>query len=137
LRIGFVLKHILKHFFRGVQKPPGDPVVLRFLIRDGAQAFLRQVQHLPAGVGHKHRRVGGNDELGVPVFQVANAAQQLQLPGGGEGGFAVDTAAPILSEGDVLGCVLFLASAGQQPSGEVEYKLAQSIAAFLGKHMEF
>ena len=47
------------------------------------------------------------------------------------------TAAPILSEGDVLGCVLFVGAGKDRPAGgEVEYKLAQSIAAFLGRHME-
>ena len=51
--------------------------------------------------------------------------------------YSLSTAAPILSEGDVLGCVLF-AGAGKDrlAGGEVEYKLAQSIAAFLGRHME-
>ena len=45
-------------------------------------------------------------------------------------------AAPILSEGDLLGLVIL---AGQEPLiavGDTEYKLAQTIAAFLGRHME-
>ena len=45
------------------------------------------------------------------------------------------TAAPILCQGDVLGLVLFAAGEGQYP-GESEYKLAQTVAAFLGRHME-
>ena len=50
---------------------------------------------------------------------------------------SLSTAAPILSEGDVLGCVLFVGAGKDRPAGgEVEYKLAQSIAAFLGRHME-
>ena len=53
-----------------------------------------------------------------------------------EGHFFLDTAAPILSEGDVLGAVLFVAPEGELNGGEVEYKLAQSISTFLGKHME-
>lgn len=52
------------------------------------------------------------------------------------GRFSLDTAAPILSEGDVLGCVVFAAPEGAPEGGEVEYKLAQSAAAFLGRHME-
>ena len=44
-------------------------------------------------------------------------------------------AAPIIAEGDVLGLVLFV-SDREQITGETEYKLAQTIAAFLGKHME-
>ena len=50
--------------------------------------------------------------------------------------YAISIAAPILSEGDVLGCVLFAGGADQLGGSEVEYKLAQSIAAFLGRHME-
>ena len=46
-----------------------------------------------------------------------------------------DVAAPILCEGDVLGLVLFLSAEGQVP-GEGEYKLAQTVSAFLGRHME-
>ena len=45
-------------------------------------------------------------------------------------------AAPILSEGDVLGCVVFAGSDPDQASDDTEYKLAQTIAGFLGRHME-
>ena len=50
--------------------------------------------------------------------------------------YRVVTAVPILSEGDVLGCVLFISEDDNTRGGEVELKLAQTIAAFLGKHME-
>lgn len=53
---------------------------------------------------------------------------------GVEGYFAA-VAAPILCAGDVLGLVLFLGEEGAAP-GEAEYKLAQTVAAFLGKNME-
>lgn len=43
---------------------------------------------------------------------------------------------PILSEGDVLGCVVLASTGGAAPAGEVELTLAQTVAAFLGKHME-
>ena len=36
----------------------------------------------------------------------------------------------------LLGLVLFIASAPGEPTGDTEYKLAQTIAAFLGRHME-
>jgi len=45
-------------------------------------------------------------------------------------------AAPILSEGDALGLVLMIGTPPMPFSGEIEYKLAQTIASFLGKHME-
>ena len=50
--------------------------------------------------------------------------------------YAVAVAAPILSEGDVLGCVLFAAARGGAPAGDAERKLAQAVAGFLGKQME-
>lgn len=42
--------------------------------------------------------------------------------------------APIVSEGDVLGAIVFLSN--DRPMGEVEGKLAQTAAGFLGKQME-
>lgn len=53
----------------------------------------------------------------------------------GVSGFTTAVAAPILCEGDVLGLVLFL-TADHRAAGETEYKLAQTVAAFLGKNME-
>ena len=64
---------------------------------------------------------------------------------GGSGGIPVSptderyclaVASPILTEGDVMGCVMFLAPPGSAPATEVEYKLAQTAALFLGKQME-
>jgi AbrB family transcriptional regulator (stage V sporulation protein T) len=48
----------------------------------------------------------------------------------------VAVAAPILSEGDLLGLVLMIEQDSSIPTSKTEYKLAQTIAAFLGKHME-
>ena len=45
-------------------------------------------------------------------------------------------AAPIISEGDVSGCVVFAGGEGELLMGETEYKLAQTVAGFLGKQME-
>lgn len=42
---------------------------------------------------------------------------------------------PIVAEGDTIGSVLFIMKDDAQPS-EVEEKLAESAAGFLGKHME-
>ena len=50
--------------------------------------------------------------------------------------YAIAVAAPVLAEGDVLGCVLFVTERGASPLGEVEYKLAQTVSSFLGKQME-
>ncbi|WP_186566541.1 stage V sporulation T C-terminal domain-containing protein [Lawsonibacter celer] len=50
--------------------------------------------------------------------------------------YLISCAAPILSEGDVLGCVLFVGTEGHLRSSDTDYKLAQTIAGFLGRHME-
>lgn len=50
--------------------------------------------------------------------------------------FCASVAAPIISEGDALGLVLFVSGEGEPPAGDTEYKMAQAIANFLGRHME-
>lgn len=50
--------------------------------------------------------------------------------------FIVSVAAPVISEGDVMGGVLFVAPKDAPPAGEIECRLAQTVAAFLGKQME-
>ena len=49
--------------------------------------------------------------------------------------FTTAVAAPVLCEGDVLGAVLFVTDSGRL-AGDTECKLAQTVAAFLGKNME-
>ena len=49
--------------------------------------------------------------------------------------FTAAVAAPVLCEGDVLGAVLFVTDTGRL-AGDTECKLAQTVAAFLGKSME-
>ena len=66
-----------------------------------------------------YRRLPG--EKGVPVAD-------------GPDGYSADVAAPVVAEGDVLGCVLFLGK-GESAPGEVEYKLAQTVSGFLGKQL--
>lgn len=50
--------------------------------------------------------------------------------------YFVACAAPILSEGDVLGCVVFAGNEEELLTDETDYKLVQTIAGFLGRHME-
>ncbi len=44
--------------------------------------------------------------------------------------------APIICQGDVIGCVILLESDTRKKLGETELKLAQSAAVFLGRQME-
>ena len=48
----------------------------------------------------------------------------------------ISVAAPILSAGDVLGCVVFVSARDAAPYGITEQKLAQTVAGFLGRQME-
>ncbi len=50
--------------------------------------------------------------------------------------YRVEIAAPILAEGDILGGVLVLGQGERRESTEVDKKLAQTVALFLGTHME-
>ncbi len=49
---------------------------------------------------------------------------------------AAAVAVPILSEGDVLGCVVFLERGDGVRAGDTELKLATTVSGFLGKQME-
>ena len=50
--------------------------------------------------------------------------------------YHLGVASPILSQGDLMGCVMLLLSEGDNPLTEPDQKLAQTVAEFLGKQME-
>ncbi len=50
--------------------------------------------------------------------------------------YHLGVAAPILSQGDLMGCVLLLMGDDRTPLPESDQKLAQTVAGFLGKQME-
>ena len=54
----------------------------------------------------------------------------------GENAPGAAVAVPILSEGDVLGCVVFLERPDGVRAGDTELKLATAVGGFLGKQME-
>ncbi|MEG1190953.1 MAG: stage V sporulation T C-terminal domain-containing protein [Oscillospiraceae bacterium] len=53
-----------------------------------------------------------------------------------EENYFITAAAPVLSEGDVMGCVVFAAKTDAPPPSEVQTKLVATVAGFLGKQME-
>lgn len=69
------------------------------------------------------------------LYRHAAAAPAVPACGDGEK-YAVSVAAPILCEGDVAGCVLFLSPDGVKGGSEAEEKLARAAAHFLGRQME-
>ena len=50
--------------------------------------------------------------------------------------YYLGVASPILSQGDLMGCVMLLLNEGDAPLTEPDQKLAQTAADFLGKQME-
>ncbi|MCI8477149.1 MAG: AbrB/MazE/SpoVT family DNA-binding domain-containing protein [Oscillospiraceae bacterium] len=72
---------------------------------------------------------------GRQIYQYKDGEEPLPVCDEGDK-YLISCAAPILSEGDVLGCVLFAASDSDMRSNETDYKLVQTIAGFLGRHME-
>jgi len=69
------------------------------------------------------------------IYQYAAGERAVFVTDSGER-YRATVAAPIIAEGDVLGLVLFVSDDENSTTGETEYKLAQTIAAFLGRHME-
>jgi len=50
--------------------------------------------------------------------------------------YHLGVAAPILSQGDLMGCVMLLMAEDDKPLAESDQRLAQTVAGFLGKQME-
>ena len=71
---------------------------------------------------------------GRQVFQYKSGEPKIPLVEGVN--CYVEIAAPIISEGDVSGCVIFISDENESVMGDTEYKLAQTVAGFLGKQME-
>lgn len=65
-----------------------------------------------------------------------SAAYRSELPVAEKGEMCISVAAPILSAGDVLGCVIFACEKGGSGHGDTESKLAQAVSIFLGRQME-
>lgn len=65
-----------------------------------------------------------------------NSGESKIYPVHGTEKYHVGVAAPILSQGDLMGCVALLLEEGNAPFGEAEQKLTQTVAEFLGRQME-
>jgi len=67
-----------------------------------------------------------NNEIAIPITQNE----------GRERIYNSQVIYPIISDGDVIGSVILLSKEADKKMGEVEYKVAQSAAGFLGNHLE-
>ena len=131
---------IPKEIRRTMRIREGDPLEI-YTDKDGGVIFKKYSLIAVAGVPRREladKSVSPQMERlmeGRQVYQYKPGEEPIPLCADSDK-YALSTAAPILSEGDVLGCVLFAGAAEKLTGGEVEYKLAQSIAGFLGRHME-
>ncbi len=81
--------------------------------------------------------------VSAELDQIMESRQIYQRRQGDRGVFVTDlsdkytvaVASPIISEGDIMGCVVFFGDS-DLVLGEVEYKLAQTVSGFLGRQME-
>ena len=62
--------------------------------------------------------------------------QNKLRPTEGSDKYHLGVAAPILCQGDLMGCVMLLMNEGDSPLAEEDQRLAQTVAGFLGKQME-
>ena len=69
------------------------------------------------------------------IYQYTGEGSAIPVSDGTEK-LVTSVAAPILAEGDLMGLVLFISSSPGTVTGDAEFKLAQTISAFLGRHME-
>ena len=81
-----------------------------------------------------------SDELGKLMEQRKNyryesGETRIQATEGSDK-YHLGVAAPILCQGDLMGCVMLLLGEGDSPLAEPDQKLAQTAASFLGKQME-
>lgn len=69
------------------------------------------------------------------IFAIGPSGNSVPVIDGAEKYYA-SVVAPIISEGDTIGSVIMVSDKQHLSVGEVETKLCQSAAGFLGKHME-
>ena len=69
------------------------------------------------------------------IYRRQNGSPELPITENG-GPYSVAVAAPVVSEGDLMGCIIFAQPKNSPPATEIEYKLAETVAGFLGKQME-
>lgn len=69
-------------------------------------------------------------------YFLRRAEESSFAPCDGAEKYSVAVAAPILTGGDVMGCVIFLTTEGGRVLTELEFKLAQTVSGFLARQME-
>lgn len=85
-----------------------------------------------------------NKKISDDIEKIMSKKNTFVLKSGGENvpvsdgsdAHSAGVAAPIIYDGDAIGTVIFLTDSGKNEFGELEQKLAESAATFLGKTIE-
>ena len=109
----------------------------------GATALISDRDTVIAASGAPKRELS-DKRISEPLEHIIESRQIYQYKAGESKvsvtdaypGQFVSIAAPIISEGDVSGCVVFAFDGTESELGETGYKLAQTVAGFLGRQME-
>ncbi len=72
---------------------------------------------------------------GRSPYRFAAGGSELPVSQAGEK-YRISVAVPVIAEGDLMGSVLFICERGGGAATELEFKLAQMAAYFLGRQME-
>ena len=114
-----------------VYKTIGRPAIVtdRDTVLAVSGAPKREFTDKPISDGLEHVMMGRN------IYRQQGQDNPIPVITGSDG-LSVSVAAPILAQGDVLGCVVIGKGPNDAPAGDTEYTLTQTIAGFLGKHME-
>lgn len=75
-----------------------------------------------------------SDRRTIQTFRGAERA--IPILAGEEGDYACQVIVPIISEGEIIGSVVLVDRENGSTMGEVELKVAQTAASFIGKQME-
>ena len=117
------------------------------IVNDGEQALIAFEHYkpnmllldlmLPGIDGYQVCREIRKDS-NVPIIMLSAKGERsfIQLADGDNGEYVQEAICPIISEGDVIGAVILLNADTKTKMGEVEQKLIQSAAGFLGRQME-
>lgn len=69
-------------------------------------------------------------------YYLYHSGEPRIVPSDGMEKYRLGTAAPILSQGDLMGCVMILLGDNDEPLPESDQSLVKTVAGFLGKQME-
>ena len=132
-----LLRYCLRRFF---EESRLDEDVIYLKNQESTQAFIAKVIAV-AGGGKREllsKRLSPELEQLMEsrrIYRRQSGAPELPITEN-DGAFTVGVAAPVVSEGDLMGCILFAQPKNSPPATEVEYKLAETVAGFLGRQME-